>query len=225
MNLAEQTTVTYPPPPWNLQGQLYGSIWAVPQKALKLELDPAFKAVVNFGRVGVFAGFVDYQPGSTLTYHELLAGLVVRQSGKMRYWFTVTHMWVDNEASLQGGREKWGVPKELARFEYESARNERDFKGVAHSADGKTLAQGDFRAFLNLPRKLHLPVPFPDLQMLHGQPYRSSGTFWSALEICRGGMTIPTDSPLAAVGIAGRRPFVHFGGLDFRMKLEAARPL
>jgi hypothetical protein len=38
-------------------------------------------------------------------------------------------------------------------------------------------------------------------------------------------MNIPEESPLAELGIAGRKPLVSFGGLDFRIQLEAACPL
>jgi hypothetical protein len=225
MTIDASVSVKYPSPPWKLQGQLYGSIWAVPARLFRAELPPEFKAVINLGRVGVFAGFVDYQPGSTLSYHELIAGVVIQRRGKLRYWFNVTHMYVDSVPSMQGGREVWGVPKQLANFDYQFARNNRDLKAIARDADGRVLARGNFKSLIKLPSKLVLPVPFPDLQMLHNRPYYSWGTFWSALEICQSGMDIPEDSPLAALGIVGRRPFVHFGGLDFRILLKAAKPV
>ncbi|MEI6043644.1 MAG: acetoacetate decarboxylase family protein [Chloroflexota bacterium] len=213
----------YPPPPWKLKGQLYGSIWAVPLRNLQVELPPVFKPLTLWGRTGVFAAFADYQPGGTLTYHELLAGCVIQLRGSLRFALTVTHMWVDSEASLKGGRAMWAVPKELATFQFASNRANRDFKGMAQN--GLALAQGEFSGVVNLPRKLHLPVPFPALQMQNDLPLNASGSFWSVLELCRGCMAIPVESPLAQLGIAGRKPVLSFGGLDFRMHLEAARPL
>ncbi len=225
MSYISQKSNAYPPPPWKLQGQLYGSIWTLPARLMRFQLPPEFKAVVNFGRVGVFAGFVDYQPGGTLSYHELIAGLIIQQRGKLPYYFNVTHMGVDNEISLRGGRELWGVPKELAEFDYQSSPDNHDFRGIARSETGAVLAEGNFKATVTLPRFLKLPCPFPDLQMLHNQPHAASGLFWSRIEFCRGGMVIPPDSPLAELGIAGRKPWLSFGGLDFTMSLKAARPL
>ncbi len=228
--VSQQSGVSYPLPPWKLQGQLYGSIWALPAGKLNLEeltkeLPPLFKPVINLGRAGVFAGFVDYQPGSTLVYHELIGGIVIQVKGRWPYFFTMTHMWVDSEVSKQGGRSEWGVPKELGQFQYNYTGNNRNFQGTAQDSQGNLLAEGDFRGLVGLPRRVHLPVPFPDVQMLHNLPYRSSGTFWSSLEICRGGMNIPAQSPLASLGIVGRKPSISFGGLNFRMHLKAARPL
>lgn len=218
------TTVAYPPAPWPLTGQLYGSIWTVPQAAFRVKLLPQFEPLVNFGRIGVWAGFVDYQPGSILTYHELLAGVVVRLKGRTRIAFTVTHIWVDDAASRQGGRELWGVPKELANFEFDYRQDKRVFKGIAHR-EGQPLAEGHFRPAATLPQRVRLPVPFPNLQILHAQPHKSTGTFWSSLQISRGGMSIPASSPLAELGVAGRSPLISFAGRDFKMHLEAAQPV
>ncbi len=216
--------VAFPPAPWSLNGQLYGSIWTVPRPAFKYEFPSELVPLVNLGRVGVFAGFVDYQPGSILTYHELIAGVVVHLKGSFQYAFNITHIWVDDEVSRQGGRELWGVPKELAGFEYRYRRDNRDFEATAQ-LDGKTLAQGNFSSLAGLPVKLKIPVPFPNLQLLRDQPHRSSGTFWSSLQISRSGMIVPDSSPLAVLGVAGRKPLISFAGLNFKMFLRAARPV
>ncbi len=216
--------VEYPPAPWRLTGQLYGSIWAVPYAGFRAQLPPTFKPLVGFDWIGPFAGFVDYQAGSALVYHELIAGLLIRLKGTRRYAFTVTHIWVDDEASKWGGRELWGVPKELAEFRFDYQRDNRDFQGSAQ-LNGTSLATGDFRSIAGLPGGLKLPTPWPDIQMLRGQPHTASGTFWSNLQICRGGMIIPAESPLAELGIAGRKPLLSFGGLDFGWTLQAAKAI
>ena len=221
---ASHREVKYPPAPWQLTGQLYGSVWAVPFKVFRGELPPDFEPLVGLGWVGPFAGFVDYQEGSTLQYHELIAGLLVRLKGSWRYAFTVTHMWVDDEASKWGGRELWGVPKELADFNFTYSRANHDFEGQARTEHGR-LASANFRSLAGLPSRMGLPTIWPNLQMLRGQPHRSSGTFWSSLQFCGGGMEVPAESPLAALGMAGRKPLISFAGLDFRMNLQAARPV
>ena len=222
----EIVSKSYPAAPWNLKGHLYGSIWSLPPQDIKVKLPPEFSLLVNFGRASAFAGFVDYQKGSTLVYHELIGGVVVKLRDKLSFAFNVTHIWVDDESSKLGGREIWGVPKELANFKYEYPSTKHDFQASCEDNNtGKLLASGSFQPIVGFPRWARLPVPFPNLQILHDQPHRSSGTFWSALQICRGGTLISLDSPLADLGIAGRKPLVSFAGLDFKMHLEAARPV
>jgi hypothetical protein len=221
-NLSDKnSTITpYPPAPWDMQGQLYGSIWAVPQSFVALNLPLSLKKFNNLGYAGVFAGFVDYQPGSTLTYHELIAGLVVKVRNRFRFGLHVSHIWVDNETSLQGGREIWGVPKQLADFNYTYSENNRSFNGIA-SSGGKVLATGNFRTVLGLPGNLKAPCPFPNLQQVGGQIAATSGMFTSNFRFCKGGMVIPAESKLAELGIAGRNPLVSFAGLNFTMHLKA----
>ncbi len=225
MQTSEMQNKEYPAAPWRLNGQLYGSIWSLSPHDIQVELPSEFKLLVNLGRASAFAGFVDYQTGSTLVYHELIGGVVVRLRSSWRFAFHVTNMWVDDAKSRQGGREIWGVPKELAVFRYTYAPTVRTFAATAQANNGQVLARGHFRPTMGLPRFLKLPVPFPNLQMLHSQPYRSSGTFWSSLYLCRGGTIVPADSPLAALGIVGRKPIVSFAGLDFKMYLAAAKPV
>ncbi|HEX2915530.1 MAG TPA: acetoacetate decarboxylase family protein [Chloroflexia bacterium] len=220
----QASQLEYPAPPWHLQGQLYGSIWAVPAGSFKYELEPRFHSLRALGYQGVFAGFVDYQDGSSLVYHELLAGLLVTRKGGLGTAFSITHMWVDSSASRQGGREIWGVPKEMAQFDYHYSRGQRDLQASARSAE-IALANGNFKAVTPVLPWLRLPVFFPNWQFLQNRVVSSNGTFWCAPEFCRGGMVIPPESPLASLGIAGRRPLLSFGGLAFKMFLKAARPL
>jgi hypothetical protein len=216
--------VAYPPTPWRINGQIYGSTWVVPAADFRAELSPAFEPVIVRGKIYVFAGFVHYQEGSVLTYHELMVGLLMRLKDPRRYAATVTHIWVDNEISKWGGRELWGLPKELAEFQFDYQSDNRHFEAQAQ-AGGVTLATGNFQAKFGLPRNLRLPLPIPSYQMLRGQPHFAFGTLWGRLHYCQGGLQIPPESPLAALGLAGRKPLLSFAGLDFKANLQAAKPL
>ncbi|MDP9384119.1 MAG: acetoacetate decarboxylase family protein, partial [Actinomycetota bacterium] len=58
-----------------------------------------------------------YDETATLPYHELIVfSALARRSGRLA--FVVSHIYVDSDASLAGGREIWGLPKELASFEW-----------------------------------------------------------------------------------------------------------
>ncbi|MCU0553100.1 MAG: acetoacetate decarboxylase family protein, partial [Leptolyngbya sp. Prado105] len=60
-----------------------------------------------------------YEPGSTLTYGELIVvPALVRQGGQIGAW--ISHIYVDDLSSVAGGHEIWGLPKESAQFLWQS---------------------------------------------------------------------------------------------------------
>jgi hypothetical protein len=102
---------SYPPAPWRSKGQIWIGLFKVDSppalpKELRPLLSPKWLAVY----------LVRYLEG-TLRYDELAICSVVRRG--WRYGAHVHHIWVDSEASLWGGRRIWGVPKELATFEWD----------------------------------------------------------------------------------------------------------
>jgi acetoacetate decarboxylase len=97
---------SYPDAPWKMVGQLWVSLFRVGE---------AVDALRPAGVYGV--AFVDYQPGSPLTYSELLVAHSIKEpvSG-----VSITDIWVDSPASVAGGRELWAIPKGLCDFEHET---------------------------------------------------------------------------------------------------------
>jgi hypothetical protein len=85
--------VSFPEPPWHLQGELL--------------IVPALVRPRQLGGVLL----ADYRAG-TLRYHELIVFSRATPRGMV-----VSHIYVDSEQSLRGGHEIWGLPKELADFE------------------------------------------------------------------------------------------------------------
>lgn len=97
----------YPPAPWRMVGQLWMSLFR-----LREGVDQQRPA-------GVYgAAFVSYEPGSPLTYSELLVARPLRTSGHRRV--SITDIWVDSPASRAGGRELWAIPKEPCDFDLET---------------------------------------------------------------------------------------------------------
>src|SRR5687768_9930059 len=100
--------MSYPPEPWQLHGRACVSVWLVRATALPpLPVRP----VTVFGRAVVGTAFVDYRPPG-MAYHEVLAAVLVRRG--LRFGVSIPRIWVDSPASLAGGRELWGIPKEPA---------------------------------------------------------------------------------------------------------------
>ncbi|GAA3227957.1 acetoacetate decarboxylase family protein [Dactylosporangium siamense] len=199
---------SYPPSPWSLRGRMHVSVWAVPLASV-----PAVPSAVRpfrlFGRAFIGTAWVDYQPGGDLSYRELLSAVLTRDGWRPRV--TITHIWVDSVASRDGGRELWGIPKDLASF---------SLSGTAASALTPDGAIASARlSGRGLPPRL--PVGFRVLQDLAGRlvttPVRSTARYGPA----RVAWTIAPDGPLRF--LAGRRPLLSFVAADFRMRFGTAQ--
>jgi hypothetical protein len=61
---------------------------------------------------------INYTSGS-LVYHELIiAPAIIRAAGRIGAW--ISHIYVDDQASLAAGHDIWGLPKQLASFEWQT---------------------------------------------------------------------------------------------------------
>jgi acetoacetate decarboxylase len=122
-------TPDYPPEPWRLAGQAYLSVWRAPVAELP-RVPAALQPITVAGQAMVVTAWIDYREPGQLAYHELLAAVAVRNG--LKATATVTEIWVDSEVSLAGGRQLWGIPKELADFDL---RHGRAFTGSAGTAE------------------------------------------------------------------------------------------
>lgn len=106
---------------------------------------------------GVYgAAFVDYEPGSELTYHELLVARLVR-AGRTAH-VRITDIWVDSATSRDGGRSLWAIPKHLADLPLD-----RGVVGPVERTSFSGLAEGQHVAtarFTTLPRAAMVRLPF-----------------------------------------------------------------
>lgn len=203
--------VPYPPEPWDLQGLGYVALWLVPTRVLP-PLPDGVRAVSVFGRSVVATGFVDYQPGGLLPYHEVLAAPLVRSG--LRVGLSITDIWVDSAASKAGGRELWGIPKEMADF---SVTHAPAFHGVAR-VDGELVAEARVS-----PRRVSLRLPFPlrgtAWQTLKGAlartPLRATGRVHPAKGAWRVGGPLAWLSPY--------RPFASIAAVDFGLRFGPRR--
>ena len=194
----------YPAEPWDLRGQLHASAFLVPLHEVPVDV-PSGCTPVRVGRFGVVGtAWVDYGPGGVMQYRELMATLLVRKGARLMP--TITHIWVDSSASLAGGRELWGIPKELATF---------DFAGSQFTArdDVGPLAHGTVERIVALPGRW--PSGFRVAQWLGGKPKFSPVHSRSAVELSRATFEADPSGPLAF--LAGRTPIASFTLRDFQM--------
>ena len=128
-----------------------------------------------------------YGEGSTLRYGEL-AGVVGPVLADACPGGLVTSIWVDDERSLAGGRQVWGLPKQLATLRWRpGALDVRD-------AAGEPIVHARWREPC-----VHVPVPAaaPFIAVLDGAVRRAwlSGRLHVAPS--RIELDIPAGSPLA----------------------------
>ena len=112
--------MNYPPPPWKLQGFAIQTLHLIPTKRA-IEFVPKEMEIVSvlpgFTLAGLYLSY--YESGSVLEYNELIVvPALVRYAGKVGA--SISHIYVDSEASVAGGREIWGLPKEMATFTWEN---------------------------------------------------------------------------------------------------------
>jgi hypothetical protein len=193
--------MTYPPEPWHLRGRMHVSVWLVPPAALPPHPQGLTAPPLRLGgRVPVGAAWVTYQPGGVLSYRELLAARLVRDRGRPRA--TITEIWVDSEASRDGGRALWGIPKDLAELATDSPM----------SAPG--IARAVLRPGLRIPGRW--PVSLRLLQLLHGQPKTTGVRGRTAIRLGRADWTPAPDGPLGY--LSGRRPLLTVTLTDFDIR-------
>lgn len=195
----------YPLAPWQMVGQLWLSLFRIKHDVD--ELRPA----------GIYgAAFVSYEPGSPLTYSELLVARPLKTEKHGRR-VTITDIWVDSPASMLGGRELWAIPKGLCDFALDSS-HQGPLSRTEWSASlaRRPIASARFsdisRAALRVPFKMGTWQPPLDDGGAEG-----TATFKGSAKglPCRGSWDFDANGPLA--WLAGKRPVASFRMSDFRM--------
>ena len=202
MSHSPDPAVSYPPAPWAMVGQLWLSLFKVRGVADRPD--------------GVYgAAFVNYEPGSPLTYSELLVARPVTSGHGRRV--NITDIWVDSPASMAGGRELWAIPKDLCDFALDTshtgplARTE-----WSATLERRPIARATFtdvsRAAPRLPFTGTTWQPALDA----GGEERSAVLKGSSKTApCRGSWEFDAAGPLS--WLRGQRPLASFRMADFRM--------
>ncbi|WP_407293633.1 acetoacetate decarboxylase family protein [Stutzerimonas zhaodongensis] len=139
----------YPPAPWHLTGTACVSAWRVPTR--ELPPAPSGLAYAAIGETAlVMTIWAAYEPGGTLIYNELAVAAMVRGTGVFAPVGSVTHIWVDDDRSVAGGRALWAIPKQLGDFEIEPHTDKRGF-AARLTADSRPVASVNFEPNMSLP--------------------------------------------------------------------------
>lgn len=193
----------YPEAPWDMVGQLWLSLFRV--RGVSGRAD------------GVHgAAFVSYEPGSVLTYSELLVAHPVKHAEHGRR-VSISDIWVDSPESMEGGRELWAIPKGLCDFTLETSHTGPLSRTEwSASLERRHIASASFtdlsRAAPRLPFKGGTWQP----ALEPGGPDRTATLAGSSRTLpCRGRWEFDPDGPLG--WLAGRRPVASFRMAGFRM--------
>lgn len=184
--------MAYPQAPWTLQGYAIQTLQLIDVARVRPLIPPEFDIIsVLPGKTvgGVYLS--KYGQGSVLEYSELIvaAGLV-RYSGKIGGW--ISHIYVDNPDSVAGGREIWGLPKELAQFNWENGDR------VVVTQEGKLLCslnygQPSFR--------WHFPLKGNVFSTLNASILSFMGEFEARVGLISGQIVVPPESPFASMDL------------------------
>jgi hypothetical protein len=109
-HLQEIEEVPYPPAPWKCSGQIWSGFF---KSAVPRELPADFKHILN---PHIFIVTVIRYLEGTLRYDELLFSTPAWLGARPGMY--VNDIWVDDRASVWGGRRIWGLPKNLANFNW-----------------------------------------------------------------------------------------------------------
>ncbi len=202
--------MSYPREPWHLRGQLHLTAWRLPVDDLPVL--PPRVLPVQLGRSAlVGTAWVIYEPGGVLSCRELLAAVLVRAGARPQV--SITHVWVDSEASLRGGRELWGMPKELASFRIDGAEY------TAHTRAGELIARGTVRGGAVLPGRW--PAVCTVAQQLAGQLAQTPARSTSRLRLIGIRWEFAPAGPLA--WLTSARPLGSVSLLDFALRFGSRR--
>lgn len=199
--------MSYPPAPWTLRGFAVQTLQFV-DRARARPLVPSELRIVSVlpGKSlgGVY--LASYGPGSVLEYNELIVvAALVRYAGRFGFW--VSHIYVDSADSMAGGREIWGLPKELAQFTW----GDEQRRVVVRQGDRRlcTLSYGRQRWLWR--QQLALPT----FSALGSDLLFFKGEIESRLGLASGRLEVPAESPFAALGLGRGRLTIHYGDMGF----------
>ncbi|MEG4571225.1 acetoacetate decarboxylase family protein [Microcoleus sp. N3A4] len=207
--------MVYPPAPWNLQGYAVQTLQLVDVARVR-PLVPSELEIVSLLPGKTLGGIYisSYGLGSVMEYNELIVvSAIVNYAGKWGAW--ISHIYVDNPNSVAGGREIWGLPKELATFSWEGS----DSVKAAPLGYRVTVRQENCQlCSLNYTQQsLALPLS------LSGKFFSANrsnlllfkGEFGSRIGLIRGQLEVAEESPFASLNLG--QPLLTLGCEDMRL--------
>jgi len=203
----EDGTMVYPPAPWTLKGYAFHTLQLADIDQAQPLVPPEFHLLpVLPGKTLACVYLASYEHGSVLQYHELIVALLARYHYKICFW--ISHIYVDNENSVAGGREIWGLPKEMAHFTWQL----KEQGDVSVTQNDMLLCQ----IHCDRPRWLWpQPILLPVVSSQGSKVLSFSARTLASLGIASSHLEIPESSPLATLGLQQVARTYHHRDLHF----------
>lgn len=189
----------FPHPPWRLAGCALLRLQLMPLNLATVWVPSPLKVVPVLPGHTLGAFFLaQYRAGSTLQYHELIVAPAIARYGTwLGAW--VSHIYVDSELSVAGGKEIWALPKQLAQFHWalESGKHRVEVSQGEQLLCCMQLEASKWNA--------RLPLWAPVLSRDHERllSFRAIGS--SKVSCASADLHIPGHSPFAPLGFNSGR--------------------
>lgn len=198
----------YPPAPWNLKGYAIQTLNLLDIERSRQVIPSELKIVsVLPGKTlgGIYLSV--YESDSLLQYNELIvvAGLT-RYQNQLGAW--ISHIYVDNEVSVAGGREIWQLPKEIANFSWRSG--EIEVKQKDNPLCTLKFKRNWYHPAIGWQQKFTANA----FSGLNTDLLLFKNTFSSKLSLLSGQLYIPQDSPFANLNLGQPWLSVKMDNLD-----------
>lgn len=202
------------PTPWLVSGQALVILGHLRRNAAR-QLADRPRGFVAPPLLGSFAllGLIDYTATPVGAYHELavIPGILWRDlPGAL-----ISHMLVDSARSALAGRALWGLPKTMARFDWQPHQVR------IMDAAGQTVLAATWQIRRPWPRLALPPLPVMTLRGPRRQFFTAS-SFATGIQRVRVQLTIPQASPLAALAEITRGPHLALWLDHVRLRLSHA---
>lgn len=205
--------MSYPQAPWTLKGFAFQTLHLIDIATASPFIPPELEIVSAApGKTlgGVY--LAQYEAGSSLEYNELIvvAG-VVRREQTIGAW--VSHIYVDNPDSVAGGREIWGMPKELATFDWQSGTRQ-----VVVQQDDRVLCSLSSSWRVSLLRQT---IAFPVYSLLNSNFLRFNATASANFGLIGARLDVPEVSPFGR--LIDTMPISAFSADSLDLRVDAPR--
>ena len=203
--------MTYPPAPWHLQGEAIQTLNLIDIDRVRSYIPDKLEIfTVLPGKTLCSVYISEYQAGSVLRYNELIvAPALVRSGEKVGGW--ISHIYVDNLDSVAGGREIWGLPKEMAEFK-------RTDRNITVKQQDLTLCSLSIRSNWLSGWKLPSNITGYCFGNLNANLLYFANKFKARVNLINSSLEIPANSPFASLNLAS--PFLSLNLQNLNLVAE-----
>jgi acetoacetate decarboxylase len=205
--------MSYPQAPWTLKGFAFQTLHLIDIAKASPFIPPEL-AIVSAAPGKTLGGvyLAQYGAGSSLEYNELIvvAGFVRREQ-TIGAW--VSHIYADNPDSVAGGREIWGMSKELATFDWQAGA-----RRVVVQQDDRVLCSLSSSWRVSLLRQT---IAFPLYSVLNSNFMLFSATASANFGLIGARLEVPEVSPFGR--LIDTMPISAFSADSLDLRVDAPR--